>query len=949
MPGSIIVAELVAEGFMAEGFWATATAFAINVVASSVVAKAFAPEIPATAESPNPGSRQLSPPAGDNRLPVVYGSAYMGGIVTDMSITSDNKTLYYVLALSEVTNTEYGGTPDVINFGNIYFGGKLCQFDTTDQTKVVGLYDESTGLTDNTINGYLNIYLYRNGSSSGVNTAQTAISVMQNSALTYKWDSTKLMSNCAFAIVKLNYNTAAGVTSLQQTKFQVINSRSAPGDCLYDYSSSVRYGAAIPLAQIDTASIAALNAYSNELVTYTPYTGPATTAKRFQFNGAIDTAQNVMNNLQLLMACCDSLLRYNEIMGKWGVIIQQPVYSVAMDINDSNMVSGISVTPLDIASSFNVAEVKYPDSTAKDSFNSVSFDLATIAPSLLYPNEPANKQTISLPLVNNDVQAQRLAIRFLKGTREDLQLQVRINYVGIQLEAGDIVTVTNANYGWVAKLFRVTKITEVFGDDGTITASLFISEFNPSVYSDTSITQFTPASNSGLSDPSVYGVVPAPVVSNIINSGYSPGFDVTITTSSAGVTQYAELWYSTVTNPTSAQLTLAGTTAIAPNGNPYQTNTALPAITLNTLPAGTYYFFSRMRNALRASVFSPASTVLVWNPVWIGDVASLTSAGTLLSWTAVDSSRLAGYKLRFQYGVNYDWNSANPMFDGIYTTTTFDVSGLPSSRITILIKAVDTFGYESLNAASLVFTPGGLLTQYIVYTYDFKSAGWLGTITGGTVSGGNIVANVTDSFYGNDDQSFYGLDTSSFYDLTSVSQIVYESSQIYVTGALSGSVGALSTIIQGKDIVIEYRRVNGESKYGPDADSFYGPDADSFYGVDSTYSLMPGALVMANDYYQFRITVGAGTVGEIDYMTFNVDAPVLTEIIPNYTVTGGAITYTKNFTSIKAVLATLQTNALGVVTLETNKTAPLAPTITGYNSSHVATSGAKADITLQGY
>jgi len=70
---------------------------------------------------------------------------------------------------------------------------------------------------------------------------------------------------------------------------------------------------------------------------------------------------------------------------------------------------------------------------------------------------------------------------------------------------------------------------------------------------------------------------------------------------------------------------------------------------------------------------------------------------------------------------------------------------------------------------------------------------------------------------------------------------------------------------------------------------------------------------------------------------------------PNYVVTGGAIAYTKNFTSITNVQATLQQNGVGVVTLRVDKTNPLAPTITGYNSSQIATSGATADITLQGY
>ena len=89
MPGSIIAAQVF--GLAAGTFAYAATAFAVNMVASSIISKAFGAQPPNYNDStPNPGNNQQLPPAGDNKLPVVYGSAYVGGIVTDLSITSDN-------------------------------------------------------------------------------------------------------------------------------------------------------------------------------------------------------------------------------------------------------------------------------------------------------------------------------------------------------------------------------------------------------------------------------------------------------------------------------------------------------------------------------------------------------------------------------------------------------------------------------------------------------------------------------------------------------------------------------------------------------------------------------------------------------------------------------------------------------------------------------------------
>ena len=614
MPSSIILSTVfgsMAAATAAIGAVGVAiSAFAINIVASSIISKIFAPTLDNTSiNSVNPGNPVQLPPATDNKLPIVYGSGYVGGTITDVSITTDNQTMFYVLSLSECTSNG-----DTITFGNIYFGGKKCVFDGTDLTKVVGLLDESTGLTDTTISGYLYMSLYNRGSYSGVNTSVNAITTMQDGGCSYTWDNTKLMSNCAFAIVKVIYNQNANLTGIQQTKFQLTNSRSAPGACLLDYLTSTTYGAAIPLASVDTASLTALDVYSNGTMTYTPYTGGSSTITRFRFDGVVDTNQTIMNNMQLMASCCDCLIRYNEITGLWGVIVQSPAYTVAMALSDSNIISSIQVTPTDIASSYNIAEVKFADGATQDTFSTATYNLAVINPSLMYPNEPVNKQSIALPLVNNNIRAQYLANRFLEGAREDLQIKCKINYVGLQLEAGDIVTLTNANYGWTNKLFRIGQVVENFEDTGEITASLSLMEYNPAVYDDVNVTQFTPAPNTGIGNPLNFGTLVAPIFSGSNTGAAIPSFSFDITASTSGIVQYAEVWYSAYSNPSVTQRIFAGTTVVNSNGNPYTPNFTMGLVTLSNIAQGDWYFFSRMVNSLGTSNFSPASAVLKWRP-----------------------------------------------------------------------------------------------------------------------------------------------------------------------------------------------------------------------------------------------------------------------------------------------------------------------------------------------
>lgn len=674
--GTYIAASIL--GAAAAGTFAyTAIAFAVNLVVSTIISKTLRPDVPdASGNSPNPGNRQQIPPATDNKIPVVYGEAWLGGTIVDLSITSDNQTLYYVIALAEVTSTNTGQTPDTITFGNIYYGGKLVAF-AGDGYTVASLTDESTGEVNTEVAGLISIYLYSNGSTQPANSALSAIQIMQSPGLTYQWTAEKVMSNCAFAIVKLKYNAEAGITGIQQTKFKVINSRYRPGDCFYDYLINTRYGAAIPLAQINTASLTTLNNYCDQSFTYTTYAGFSVTQTRFRFDGVLDTNQSIMNNLQNMASCCDCLIRYNEIYAQWGVITQTPSYSVAMALNDSNIISAIQITPIDLASSFNVIEVKFPDKNNQDAFNSATFDLAAIDPSLLFQNEPVNKESISLPLVNNDVRAQYLANRFLKAAREDLQIECAIGFPGLQLEAGDVVTITNVNYGWAAKLFRCTKVTESFGDDGSIAVKLLLQEYNPSIFDDVSITQFSPSPNTGIGDPIFFGTIYAPVVVAEYPTIANPLFTVQVTTSSSGITQYAEVWYSAFSTPTSDQLIFAATSEIQSSGTPWSTSTALPIISLTNIPAGNWYFFCRMVNSLGASKFSSASAILRWRPTTF----QFTDRYVAVAYG--DSNTGSNFSLnprnRLYYGLrnqstttpsvvasDYTWYLANPAFGSSY-------------------------------------------------------------------------------------------------------------------------------------------------------------------------------------------------------------------------------------------------------------------------------------------
>jgi len=339
------------------------------------------------------------------------------------------------------------------------------------------------------------------------------------------------------------------------------------------------------------------------------------------------------------------------------------------------------------------------------------------------------------------------------------------------------------------------------------------------------------------------------------------------------------------------------------------------------------------------------------------DVENLTIAGSVLTFGLPRRvPDLAGYVFRFHYGNNLDWNSAAPLHTGLITESPYDLITRPGGVVTIMGKAQDTSGNQSQATANIVMNLGDAPIANILEQWDFDALGWpydAGESSGWSIVAGDPTANALDSFYGTDDQSFYKGDTEPFYGTGTYEQLVYVTPQISVNSALAGSVMTVEAQAQGIDLRIEYRLSGPGSFYGPDTASFYSSDSSTpFYAPPGVWMPWPGQLVVANDAYQFRVTLGAGsTRGILQGLVVTVDAPDMREALADVAVAAGGtvIPYSKPFTNIKAITATLQANGSGAVTVEIDKSNPLAPKIRAFNSAHSSVGGATADIVIQGY
>lgn len=703
MVGSLIVAAITNTAVAAFSWGMTAAAFAINFAVSSIISKSFAPSS-SGAEAIDNGVRQQVPPSSTNSIPVIYGDAYCGGRFIDAVLSTDAKTMYYVLVVSHISpNGQF-----TFDTTDMYWGDRRITFDGTDTTKVVSLTD-GAGNVDTQINGNLFIGLYvssQAGSITSTNGATAPSTFMGGGDIPVglRWPSTnRQMNGLAFAIVKMNYNRDAETTSMQTVTFKAehyLNSTGAakPGDVWYDYMTNELYGAAMASDIVNASSATALNAYSDGLIPYTEG-GSSYTQPRYRINGVVDTGQSCLNNINAIMTACDSWNQYNAALGKWSVVINK-AETASLAFNDDNIIGEIRVSAFDITSSVNQIEAEFPSKQNRDQSDFVYYETPAL---LLYPNEPVNKQSIQLSMVNDSVQAQYLASRILEQAREDLIVNISTAYTGIQVDAGDVITVTNSSYGWAAKLFRVMKVSEISLPDGNLGATFELNEYNAQVYDDRDITQYIPTDNSNLPNPGYFSPLPAPSVVASRPDSSIPSFDIEVDIPSTGLVDGLTLFYTTTPSVASSWKVLAA--AQEANGVPF-----IPGSTYlfanQFLPAETYYFFYNVSNNMATSATSVVSSSFVWNPV--GMVGPVGPAGPTVD--------ISGYAAFVQNA------------GGAYTPA--------STTLTALVENVTSPTYSWAISGA---TPTSATTLSVVVTPTSSSSGVTVTLT---VDGSNLASPI---------------------------------------------------------------------------------------------------------------------------------------------------------------------------------------------------------------
>jgi len=233
------------------------TGYALSKVTQSMTKqneaapKSGSDSAPSRPERPDTGVRIQLPADTNTKIPVVYGSAFLGGKLIDARMTSDNQTMWYAYVLSERTgNTVLGtGADSYFKFNDIYWADQRIVFKSDGITANYTV--DRNGKVDRSISGLVEVYCFNNGSNNPTpienytNTpTQSAYNLMPD------WDNSWTLDELVVVLVKVTYSKEKNVNGIAQMQFHITNSMTKPGDVLYDYMTNTRYGAGIDPLEI---------------------------------------------------------------------------------------------------------------------------------------------------------------------------------------------------------------------------------------------------------------------------------------------------------------------------------------------------------------------------------------------------------------------------------------------------------------------------------------------------------------------------------------------------------------------------------------------------------------------------------------------------------------------------------------------------------------------------
>ena len=461
----------------------TATGLAVSIVAGGLAIATgralgvFKP--PKIEQGKDPGVKIQLPPATDNKIPVLYGSVFTGGIIVDAGIKNQNNTMVYVMCISEKTDS---GT---FSIQEIYRDDQTLNFGTGANAHIVQSVTDPNATASNRIAGKMRCRVYAGGTASGNQIFPTGVGVTPVAATTLLPTITANTSyqDLVYAVFEVDYDPENNLVGLGAINFKMTNSLNEPSNVMLDYLRSDRYGAKLSNADLDLTSFDSLYDYSTAQVDYITTGNITQQHDRWKIDGMLSTYQTNKTNIDELCMSCATYFTYNPKQGKFAVIPNREATAGekanAFVFNDENIIGKIDITSTELYSLYNGIEAEYPSFEKKDQTNIV---IVSTPSGDRNTNEPDNVLNAKFNLVNDRSRVENLANIDLRQSRFSTVLTFDADYSAIQVDVGDVVKVTSSLYGFSEKLFRCMRVTEKESNDAMLMVNVILLEYDDTIY-----------------------------------------------------------------------------------------------------------------------------------------------------------------------------------------------------------------------------------------------------------------------------------------------------------------------------------------------------------------------------------------------------------------------------------------------------------------------------------
>lgn len=299
------------------------------------------------------------------------------------------------------------------------------------------------------------------------------------------------------------------------------------------------------------------------------------------------------------------------------------------------------------------------------------------------------------------------------------------------------------------------------------------------------------------------------------------------------------------------------------------------------------------------------------------NVSQFTIANGSVAWTPVDDVDVIGYEIRWNSTGSTDWASAQAIHGGLLTASPWKLPQTFSGG-SLLIKAVDVAGNRSLVPAWIILPTATIDAGNIYNTIDFGGIGWPGAISGGSMTPGGLIADISDpAFWMGDTDQFWTGDTDQFWDDG-------YSALSYTCQYSPTDIGRSITLTLNADTVgttsIQYRR----------------------FGSTNAWLAWPGSIIAESGGYEFRVTVAGGkTQGRINsFQVYSSTQPTVLYINDQViSATGTRLPIGTGWHGILGVKLTVQSDGNGAKSAVTIDKSVSGPLINCFNAAGTQVQG----------